>query len=68
MIPTLLHMGIVGYPFVLPDMIGGNAYGDEKPSKEMYVRWMQVNIFMPAVQFSLAPWNYDAEVSNIQQI
>ncbi|KAB7502683.1 Alpha-xylosidase [Armadillidium nasatum] len=27
MIPSLLHSGIIGYPFVLPDMIGGNAYG-----------------------------------------
>lgn len=62
MIPTLLQFGIVGYPFVLPDMIGGNAYSDGMPSKELYVRWMQVNIFMPAVQFSIVPWKYDAEV------
>ncbi|CAL8070661.1 unnamed protein product [Orchesella dallaii] len=65
MIPTLLHFGIVGYPYVLPDMIGGNAYGDEMPSKEMYVRWMQLNIFMPAVQFSLVPWKYDSETVQI---
>lgn len=62
MIPTLLQFGIVGYPFVLPDMIGGNAYSDGLPSKELYVRWMQANIFMPSVQFSLVPWNYDQEV------
>lgn len=62
-IPTLLHFGIVGYPFALPDMIGGNAYAGELPSKEMYVRWMQTNILMPAVQFSLVPWKYDAQVT-----
>ena len=26
LIPSVLFYGIVGYPFVLPDMIGGNAY------------------------------------------
>ena len=62
LIPTLLHFGIVGYPFVLPDMIGGNAYG-AKPSAELFVRWMQANAFMPSVQFSIVPWDYEASVS-----
>jgi alpha-glucosidase (family GH31 glycosyl hydrolase) len=65
LIPTLLHFGIVGYPFVLPDMIGGNAYGD-KPSAELYVRWMQANAFMPSVQFSIVPWDYDSSVSFVK--
>ncbi|CAL8070657.1 unnamed protein product [Orchesella dallaii] len=64
MIPTLLQFSIAGYPFVLPDMIGGNAYG-EWPSKELYVRWLQANIFMPAVQFSVVPWEYDSETIQI---
>lgn len=66
MIPTVLQIGLLGYPFVLPDMIGGNAYGDW-PTKELYIRWMEVNVFMPAVQFSIVPWDdhFDAEV--IQQ-
>lgn len=63
LIPSLLSFGIMGYPFVLPDMIGGNAYSDGKPSKELYIRWVQVNSFMPSVQFSLVPWNYDDEVN-----
>lgn len=25
-IPTILTMGIMGYPYILPDMIGGNGY------------------------------------------
>ena len=61
-ITTLLHFAVLGYPFVLPDMIGGNAYGD-KPSAELYVRWMQANAFMPSVQFSIVPWDYSPEVS-----
>jgi len=58
LIPTLLHFSIVGYPFVLPDMIGGNAYG-EMASPELYIRWMQANVFMPSVQFSILPWRYE---------
>jgi hypothetical protein len=27
-IPTTLTFGILGYPFILPDMIGGNGYGE----------------------------------------
>jgi len=66
MIPTALQFGILGYPFVLPDMIGGNAYGNW-PSKELYVRWLEVNLFMPAVQFSIVPWdvNFDQETIDI---
>ena len=59
---------ITGYPFVLPDMIGGNGYGDDPldesniPSKELFVRWLQANVFMPGMQFSFVPWIYDQEV------
>lgn len=65
LIPTLLHMGLQGYPFVLPDMIGGNGYQGVRPSKELYIRWMQANAFMPAVQMSIVPWGYDQQVIDI---
>ena len=61
LIPTLLQFGLEGYPFVLPDMIGGNGY-NTAPDKELFIRWMQVNVFMPAMQFSYTPWDYDQEV------
>jgi alpha-glucosidase (family GH31 glycosyl hydrolase) len=58
LIPTLLHFGVVGYPFLLPDMIGGNAYGDDGfPSAELYVRWIHANAFMPSVQLAIVPWD-----------
>ena len=71
MIPTALMMGILGYPFILPDMIGGNAYGDQGvsdlilPEKELYIRWMQLSAFMPSMQFSIAPWQFDEETITI---
>lgn len=61
MIPTLLAMNLNGYTLVLPDMIGGNGY-NEKPSKELFVRWLQVNVFMPTLQYSFVPWDHDDEV------
>lgn len=61
LIPTLLTSGVLGYPFCLPDMIGGNAYFNTFPDKELLVRWTQVNALMPAMQFSLAPWDLGRE-------
>ena len=41
---------LLGYPFCLPDMIGGNAYFGQRPDQELMVRWTQVNALMPAMQ------------------
>ena len=73
-IPSVLTFGMIGYPFVLPDMIGGNAYSDLEtfgggayPDRELYIRWLQVNTLLPAMQFSVVPWIYDSEVLTITQ-
>ncbi|XP_023215385.1 uncharacterized protein LOC111618155 isoform X1 [Centruroides sculpturatus] len=62
LIPASLLFFVFGYPFVLPDMIGGN---DELPDKELYIRWLQTNALLPAMQFSFPPWSYDDEVVEI---
>lgn len=71
---TGLLMSILGYPFILPDMIGGNAYGSLGndtdtfnanlnvtiyPDYELFVRWAQLTAFMPSMQFSIPPWHYN---------
>lgn len=66
LIPALLHSNIVGYPYVLPDMIGGNGY-DEKPDKELFIRWLQAIVFMPSMQFSYVPWDFDQETIEISR-
>ena len=63
-IPCALTFGILGYPFVLPDMIGGNAY-DNLPDPELYIRWLQLNTFLPSMQFSIPPWLYNYTVIDI---
>lgn len=57
LIPQLLQLNILGYSFVLPDMIGGNFY-DTKANSELFVRWLQANVFMPSMQFSVPPWDF----------
>jgi len=98
LITAAMQLGVLGYPFVLPDMVGGNAYSDAMlasddegivsevtsegneggdvalppppavqsslffgalPPRELYIRWCQANALLPAVQFSIAPWQYD---------
>ncbi len=56
----ILALGMAGYPFVLPDMIGGNEY-EEKADAEMMIRWTQLNALLPSMQFSLPPWEYGEE-------
>lgn len=67
LITTLLQMNLNGYPFVLPDMIGGNGYNNKPPSKELFLRWLQANVFMPSLQFSYVPWNFDNETITISK-
>lgn len=64
LVTTLLQMNMVGYPLVLPDMIGGNGYG-ETPTKELFIRWLQANVFMPSLQYSYVPWDFDDETTEI---
>jgi len=50
-------------------MIGGNGYNvddplqeSSTPPRELYIRWLQANALMPAMQFSFVPWGYDDQV------
>jgi len=73
-IPHILIFGIIGYPFGLPDMIGGNAYNSifiqhtAWPDRELYIRWLQLTALLPAMQFSVVPWHYDSEVRYIIEV
>ncbi len=114
-IPSTLSLSLAGYPFVFPDMIGGNAYfrfpsnpiliwiiqrvlipilesrlkkysthpEDETlglsdvpsfleksvffgyPTPELIIRWAQANTFLQVMQFSLAPWDFGEETTQI---
>lgn len=68
LITSLLQMNLNGYPFVLPDMIGGNGYNERPPNKDLFLRWLQANVFMPSLQFSFVPWNFDQETIEISKV
>ena len=61
-----LALGLIGYPWVLPDMIGGNEYG-QPADDELFIRWVELNAFLPMVQFSITPWRagFSADVQRI---
>lgn len=65
-IPCVFTYGLLGYPFVLPDMIGGNAYKN-RPDPELYIRWLQLNTFLPSMQYSIVPWIYNETIIKIAQ-
>ncbi|XP_050498391.1 myogenesis-regulating glycosidase-like isoform X2 [Diabrotica virgifera virgifera] len=68
LVTTLFQLNLNGYPLVLPDMIGGNGYGGNVPTAELIVRWTQANTFMPSMQFSYLPWEFNSDEFNTLEI
>ena len=60
-IPSMLTASILGYPFVVPDPVGG-THNQGLPSEELYIRWMQVMSFFPIMHFSIPPHDYRKDV------
>jgi alpha-glucosidase len=63
-IPTLLGLGLSGFPFVGSD-IGGFA---DAPTAELYTRWLQAGVFYPFMRTHTMfgspdqePWSYGSE-------
>ena len=61
LIPFARAQGILGYPFICPDMIGGGQWSvmldpSFRCDDELFVRMAQCSALFPMMQFSLAPW------------
>ncbi len=60
LIPYALLQGIIGHPFVCPDMIGGGEWTvrehNQNVDEELFVRMAQTSALFPMMQFSWAPW------------
>lgn len=58
-----MTQGMLGYPYLIPDMIGGRIRTRDAelglPNGAMFLRWTQACALLPIMQFSWAPWNYD---------
>ena len=61
-----LTLSITGYPYIMPDMIGGNEYRF-KCDKELFIRWAEAASLMPIIQYSIPPWRYDDEAVEISR-
>jgi len=62
MVTLGLHLSLLGYDVLIPDMIPGRVQTMEAslplPSDELFVRWVEASALMPIMQFSYFPWNY----------
>ncbi len=61
LIPCMIAQGLIGTPFICPDMIGGGQWNyaqdpDFKVDEELFVRMAQASALAPMMQFSWAPW------------
>lgn len=61
LIPCAIVCGLIGHPFVCPDMVGGGEWSDRYTpgftvDEELFVRMAQCSALFPMMQFSWAPW------------
>ena len=60
LVPDMIAAGLVGCPFICPDMVGGGYWQAFLPgapfSEELFVRSAQVQALCPMMQFSASPW------------
>ena len=67
-LPCSLMQGLMGHPFICPDMIGGGEWSfnfmpDFKVDEELFIRMAQASALFPMMQFSWAPWRALSEKS-----
>ena len=70
LIPDMAAGGLLGHPFICPDMIGGGSWTSFLPGAafdpELFIRSAQVHALSPMMQFSASPWRLlDAEGQRI---
>lgn len=76
LVTTTVNYGVVGYPFVMAGAVGGDYVFTRNttkmmtfysldfpplPSEELYIRWLQIEIFLPSMSFSHLPIDYKSD-------
>jgi len=69
-IPNVLNLGVIGYPFVSTGPVGGDIHkigtnqttrtssNEIVPESELFIRWWQLATFMPQIHFTVPPTQY----------
>jgi len=70
LVPDMISGGLLGHPFMCPDMIGGGSWTAFLPGApfdaELFIRSAQVHALCPMMQFSASPWRVlDSEQQKI---
>ncbi len=64
-----LHLSLMGYDILIPDMVPGRVRtvtpDAPLPTDELMIRWTEASAFMPILQFSYFPWNYQELTASI---
>lgn len=60
-LPAALLQGLIGHPFICPDMVGGGEWSFNylpgfRCDQELFVRMAQCSALFPMIQYSWAPW------------
>lgn len=61
-LPAALLQGLIGHPFICPDMVGGGEWANKylpnfKCDNELFIRMAQLSALFPMIQYSWAPWH-----------
>uniref|UniRef100_A0A131XTP7 Putative alpha-glucosidase alpha-glucosidase n=3 Tax=Ixodes ricinus TaxID=34613 RepID=A0A131XTP7_IXORI len=70
-LPKVLTLGLLGHRVVSPGCVGGDLVAPgTKPERELYFRWWQLAVFMPVLQFSVLPSDYndDFELTKVSRV
>lgn len=62
LIPRILTLTTLGYPLIDIGVIGGLAEAGHVPERELYIRWIEVSTFLPALQVNVLPRMYGEEM------
>ena len=68
---AIISLGLGGYPFIIPSKIGGNVTSlNEDSDRDLYMRWTQLNAFLPVMEFAFPPWmsRNDAVMSSAKRM
>lgn len=70
-LPKVLTLGLLGHRVVSPGCVGGDLVEPgTKPQRELYFRWWQLAVFLPVLQFSVLPSDYndDFELTKVSRV